>query len=341
MGACSGGDPSDSVATTAVAVASSTTTTTTTTTSPPPTTAPPTTDPMPGARDPACVVVVAAGDSLGRIASEHGLTIDDLRAENGLSGDLIHPDEELDICVGNDVDDVTGLSRLAPPPDAVEGQQTRLNALFAGYSIGRLDVDGDSGPLTRQMICAARIGLGFRASTAHLAPGSEEEVAIFDAESLQIPAGAATWAGHWAHVDTTCQVMFTGEGSDRVVDVFPVSTGQAGYETRHVAGVEAFRFDPALDNEGWHDSAAFPVSVDNPLNGNMYKPIYFNDGQAIHGGGYVPPEPRSKGCVRTFPWHQDRLIAWLGLDDLTEATWQRSTIGLVVTVVGQYRALDE
>jgi hypothetical protein len=58
-----------------------------------------------------------------------------------------------------------------------------------------------------------------------------------------------------------------------------------------------FDTTPALDNGGWHDSSRFPVEIDNPLNGNVYMPIYFNRGQAIHGANYVPPEQRSKGCA--------------------------------------------
>ncbi|MEO6653257.1 MAG: hypothetical protein ABIP17_11425, partial [Ilumatobacteraceae bacterium] len=46
---------------------------------------------------------------------------------------------------------------------------------------------------------------------------------------------------------------------------------------------------------------------------------------------------RSKGCARTFPWHQDRLLAWLDLDDVTEATWQESRIGVTVAVIGDFR----
>ena len=79
------------------------------------------------------------------------------------------------------------------------------------------------------------------------------------------------------------------EDYDRVVDIFPTSTGEPGHETFNVRA-RAFRFDPALENDGWHDSSSFPVEIDNPLNGNMYKPIYFNEGQAIHGAEYIPLE---------------------------------------------------
>ena len=199
-------------------------------------------------------------------------------------------------------------------------QQRELNELFANYSLPPLELDGDSGKYTRQAICAARMGLGLPVHGRHLPAGSEEEATIFAATELGIPEGAPTEASKWILVDQTCQVIFIGEGDDRVVDIFPTSTGAEGNETFTVQA-RAFRFDPALDNEGWHDSSSFPVAVDNPQNGNMYKPIYFNDGQAIHGAEFIPPFPRSKGCARTFPKHQDMIVEWLGLQDATEATW--------------------
>ena len=48
-------------------------------------------------------------------------------------------------------------------------------------------------------------------------------------------------------------------------------------------------------------------------------------------------KPRSKGCARLFPWHQDRLLRWLGLDDITEATWNASDLDVTVTVQGDFR----
>jgi hypothetical protein len=181
--------------------------------------------------------------------------------------------------------------------------------------------------------------LGLTVTGAHMAAGSAEEDALFAATSVSLPDGAGTSAEKWILIDKTCQVMFTGEG-DQLVNIYPTSTGEPGHTTTNVKAVKAFRFNPALETNGWHDSTSFPVAADNPLNGNMYKPIYFNDGEAIHGAGYVPPTPRSKGCARTFPLHQDELISWLGLADVTEAIWQASTIGLRVTVQGAYSDID-
>jgi LysM repeat protein len=289
-----------------------------------------------------CVVTVRSGDSLGGIVArlDGAITLEALLDENRMvETDLIHPNEQLDVCPGNDIDDVTGSSRLAPDAAAVEAQQRKLNELFAPYAIPDLLLDGDSGPLTRQLLCAARMGLGLPVGTHHLPAGSEEEATVFAATSLSIPDGAATWAGKWILVDETCQVIFTGEGEDRIVNVFPTSTGTPDFPTHNAQALPAYRFDPALENGGWHDSANFPSEVDNPQNGNMYKPIYFNGGQAIHGAGYVPPTPRSKGCARTFPYHQDLLIEWLGLDDVDEAIWNERTIDATVTVRGDFREL--
>ncbi|MFW2335054.1 L,D-transpeptidase family protein [Ilumatobacter sp.] len=309
-----------------------------------PATTPPTSiaDEVDGGRNPDCIVTVGAGDSLSKIADGvEGVTLEEIRAENWLGENhVIHPDDELDVCVGNDIDDVRGTSRTAPEPAAVRRQQQELNELFAPYRMLELAVDGDSGKLTRQMICAARMGLGLPVSTGHLAEGSAEEEIIFAAEELSIPAGAATWADKWVLIDETCQVMFTGEADRGIVDVYPTSTGEPDFETHNVQAVAAFRYNPAVENGGWHDSSRFPSEVDNPQNGNMYKPIYFNNGQAIHGANYVPPFPRSKGCARMFTWHQDELIDWLDLDGISEPTWQPSRIGVTVTVQGSYRPID-
>lgn len=336
---CAGGGGAEPGRTTSTTAAPSSLAATDTTGAPATTVATATTTTVPA---PVCVVTVQPGDYLAAIADRvgGGLTVDGLQQENWLDDDdVIHPGDRLDVCVGNDMDDVTGSSRLSPPPEAVTVQQRKLNELFAPYSIAELLVDGISGPLTRQMLCAARLGLGLPATIGHMPAGSADEELLLAADSLAIPAGAPTWARRWILVDETCQVIFTGEGEDRIVDVFPTSTGEPGHETENVRGVAAYRYDPAVDNDGWHDSSNYPAAVDNPLNGNMYKPLYFNGGQAIHGADVVPPDPRSKGCARLYPWHQDALLEWLGLAELTEVTWQQREIDVTVTVQGEYRAL--
>ena len=289
---------------------------------------------------PVCVAEAQAGDSLTAIANRSGITLEQLVQENLFDPtDTFYPGTEFDVCVGDNVDP-TDPTLVEPPSEAVMRQQQELNELFSTTSMLPLGVDGDSGRLTRQATCAARMGLGLPVHNRHLAPGSDEEATIFAATGFGIPEGAPTDAAKWILVDQRCQVIFIGEGADRVVDIFPTSTGEEGHETFSVRA-RAFRFDPSIETDGWHDSSSFPVEIDNPLNGNMYKPIYFNEGQAIHGAEYIPPRPQSKGCARTFPKHQDMIIEWLGLQDMTEATWKVGDIGATVVVQGRYTDLAD
>jgi hypothetical protein len=263
--------------------------------------------------------------------------------ENGFGegpavGDLV------DVCVDNGVNDVTGEPALrhdddpaveAAVVDEVRRQQEKLNELFAPFATTPLTVDGISGPLTGQRLCAARVALGLDPSVADLQPGSIERTTLFAATELPTPTSTATGSDRWALIDRTCQWMFIGAGPD-LVFAFPTSTGTDGFETRTQDRAAVFRYNPAVDNGGWHDSTEYPVGVDNPLNGNLYKPLYFDLGQAIHGANNVPPVPASKGCARLSVANQERLLDWLGLLDVTEETWRKQEINLTVNVQGEF-----
>jgi hypothetical protein len=317
-----------------------TTTPGSTTTAPATTT---TTEPPLDVHDAACVVEVQPGDSLGAIVTSRAdeiVTSASLMAENGLTDELIVPDQLLDVCIDNGLDDITGEQRLERNAAVVEAetiaavavQQAKLNELLVPYGFPEMPVDGISGPVTRRGLCATRLALGLPVNRSDMEPGSIEEQLLLATTALPIPPNVAA-DGRWIFIDLTCQVMLTGEGFDRLVHVFPTSTGEAGYETRLQERTRAFRFNPALDNGGWHESSIYPVADDNPLNGNMYKPLYFDRGQAIHGANNVPTSPQSKGCARLRPSHQDALVAWLGLDGPTSS---RDRINATVTVRGAY-----
>lgn len=291
--------------------------------------------------DPNCVIEVQAGDSLSIIAEampDTAVTYFDLAEENGITDpDAINAGSYLDICVGNDIDDIDGGERAAGETveivdEQVAAQQRRLNELFAGLGIDELLVDGISGRITQRSLCAFRSAFGLPINRADMVPGSAEEQLLMSVTALPLQPGAPD---RWVLVDKTCQVMFAGEG-ERIVHLWAVSTGEKGYETRDQQGSRAFRFNPAVDNDGWHNSTTFPAAIDNPLNGNMYKPLYFDGGQAIHGANNVPTSPASKGCVRLHIGDQDRLLNWLGLGATSSVVWERSRIGVVVTVIGAY-----
>ncbi|MGA7760077.1 MAG: L,D-transpeptidase [Ilumatobacteraceae bacterium] len=330
---------STTVAPTTIAPAPEATTTQPSTTS----TTTTTTEPPLAVYDPACVVQVQPGESLGGIATSRAdeiVTIAAIQAENALADDLVVPDQLLDVCIDNGLDDITGEQRLernaavvaAETFLSVANQQTKLNELLTPYGFPEMPVDGESGPVTRRGLCAARLALGLPVNRSDMEPGSDEEQFLLATTALPIPPNVAT-EGRWIFIDLTCQVMLTGEGFDRLVHVFPTSTGEAGYETRLQERTRAFRFNPALNNGGWHESSIYPVADDNPLNGNMYKPLYFDRGQAIHGANNVPTSPQSKGCARLRPSHQDALVGWLGLDGPTSS---RDRINATVTVRGGY-----
>ncbi len=325
---------STSSSTTSTSSTSSSTTTTTTT------------EPPLDVYDAACVVQVAPGDSLGGIAASRAdeiVTTASLQAENGLPDELIVPDQLLDVCIDNGLDDISGEQRLernaavvaVETLASVTAQQTKLNELLVPYGFPEMPVDGVSGPVTRRGLCASRLALGLPVNRSDMASGSDEEQLLLATATLPIPANVAT-DGRWIFIDLTCQIMLTGDGPGQLVNVFPTSTGEAGHETRIQERSRAFRFNPALDNGGWHESSLYPVPEDNPLNGNMYKPLYFDNGQAIHGANNVPTSPQSKGCARLKPADQDRLVAWLGLDGLDGATYSKDRIGVTVTVRGGY-----
>jgi hypothetical protein len=293
--------------------------------------------------DPTCVVLVQPGDSLLAIVErfdDETADVETVAAENGLPDDVIAPGQLLDVCVDNGLDDITGAARAernaAIVRREVAAQQVKLNELFAGYGIRELLVDGISGPVTRQRLCAFRLAAGLPVSTVDMIAGSPEEQQLMATTALPIPFTSAILAERWILIDRTCQIMFVGEGSERLTFVFPTSTGQPGYETRDQERSRAFKFNPALGNGGWHNSLTYPAAEDNPLNGNMYKPLYFDRGQAIHGANNVPTSPQSKGCARLRVEHQDMLIAWLGLADAGGVVGSRDRINVTVSVQGTY-----
>jgi hypothetical protein len=317
-----------------------------------PTTATPTTapaEPVPDApgTDPvvndACTVTVAEGDTLRSIAArfdDETIDLTSIVAENALTSTDVAPGTVLDVCPGNGLDDVAGTERVDPTAvvqTGVEAQQEHLNLLFDGLGIEPLLVDGISGPVTRQRLCAARLVLGLPTSTADMLPGSEEEAVLFAARTLPIPYTSAIVSPRWILIDRTCQMMFVGRGTEAVDLVFATSTGQAEFPTRLQDRSPAFRYNPVLHNNGWHNSTTYPVAADNPLNGNMYKPLYFDGGQAIHGANNVPRSPASHGCARLRVADQDLLVAWLGLADADGPTNDVARIAVTVNVQGDWR----
>lgn len=293
--------------------------------------------------DLACALQVFPGETLEEIAEmidDDTIDVQTLMAENDMESPALDDGQLLDVCPDNGINDIDGSTRTERNAVFVErevmAQQEQLNELFEGYGIRELLIDGISGPVTRQRLCAFRLSANLPVSTEDMVAGSEEEQLLMATETLGTPFTSAILAERWVLIDETCQIMFVGEGTERLNFVFPTSTGLADFPTRPQVRSEAFKYDPALDNGGWHDSFDFPAAEDNPLNGNMYKPIYFDGGQAIHGANNVPRSPASHGCARLRLDDMDALVNWLGLADAGGVTYNEDRINLAVNVQGRY-----
>ncbi len=323
--------------------APTTTTAPSTTTTTPPSTTTTTTLPPLDVYDVACALEVFPGETLEEIAAlidDDTIDVVTLMAENDMESPDLEAGQLLDVCPDNGVNDIDGSARTERDAVFVErevmAQQEKLNDLFEGYGIRELLVDGISGPVTRQRLCAFRLSANLPVSTEDMIAGSEEEQLLMETDTLGIPFTSAILADRWVLIDETCQIMFVGEGTERLQFVFATSTGLAEFPTRPQVRSEVFKYDPALDNGGWHDSFDYPATEDNPLNGNMYKPLYFDGGQAIHGANNVPRSPASHGCARLRLDDMDALIGWLGLADAGGVTYDEDRIDLTVNVQGSY-----
>lgn len=280
---------------------------------------------------------VVAGDSPYAIAAKLGISADALYGANdGLKGATIHPNDILctvdDLYDGdfggdnddaaNPVDDLAGEgSSKNSTESGVVAQQNRINSLIGHYGMS-VYVDGIDGPQTDQARCITEDLQGSHESLEDIQPNSDREH-DFMTRSVKAPEGVNQSGGSWVYINKKCQAMVVGSAAE-IQYIFRTSTGGDSTPTRE-GSFSIFKYDPASDNNGWHDSSEYPSSEDNPRNGNMYKPLYFSNGQAIHGSTSIPYTPASKGCARLSPTDQDKLIAYLGLDGVDSVQWSLST----------------
>ena len=161
-------------------------------------------------------------------------------------------------------------------PDATYDEGTTY-AVMAFQKVNDLDRDGLAGPNTRKALAE---------TTKKIEP-----LAPKDAPASRF------------EVDMTQQVVrlyMDGE----LTRVIATSTGSGQWFTVE----EELRVSIAVTNPGVFEiTRKYPDWEKGPL-GELYKPMYFDGGIAIHGYPSVPPFPASHGCVRIPMATQDWLF---------------------------------
>ncbi|MBU6264496.1 MAG: L,D-transpeptidase family protein [Actinomycetales bacterium] len=178
----------------------------------------------------------------------------------------------------------------APLPPTREEIQIALNDMK--IPVGK--IDGKFGLRTRQALCIWRELTG-RDVNRNL-PSQDEQYAIVAQEDLTLPKDFVVGL----NINKTCQSAVWVKSDDKKwFEITTVSTGRPGLETD--TGI--FKVQWRVNR--WYESIAYP-------DGWMYRPLFFNKGQAVHGSefdAWVYPYPASHGCVRMLGAFMDSLWA--------------------------------
>ena len=215
--------------------------------------------------NPSCVVEADAPGSLDQLdVGETDLDVSgfDLWAENDFLGRALVAGDLVDVCLDNQVDDVSGEPRIGRNDpivalavfDDVKRQQEKLNQLFGSFAIAELDVDGVSGPQTGlrrlsdreagsqpryQEFCAER-GLFVRecrGDTSTTSTPGRATVAVWNADAL------VSGLRRWKQMSRAAQMRIApGHGRRRRpaefgrFDSIPASTGRCSGNTSPTRG---------------------------------------------------------------------------------------------------------
>ncbi len=176
--------------------------------------------------------------------------------------------------------------KTAPKPKPLTGKDHRVaeqRLADLGYWVGKIDGQWDT---------ASRNALIAFQKVERLKPNGQLTRATFDQLlTANRPVPRETEGAH-IEVDLVRQVLFVTDESGVVTRVLPVSTGNGKEFYSEGWARDAIthpgRYQVRQKIAGWKKSAL----------GEMYYPVYFMYGTAIHGSQSVPTKPASHGCVR-------------------------------------------
>ncbi len=181
----------------------------------------------------------------------------------------------------------TTSTTAAPPAEvvssaAVRAVQERLAEL--GYDVG--EADGRFGGRTSYAIVAFQKMEGLE-RTADIDDGLEAALADASPPGPMVPGGPSTRV----EIDLNRQVLMLWVGGVRT-RILPVSSGNG--EEYCVDG----DCDVAVTPPGSFRIGRKAEGLEVAPLGELWWPMYFNGGIAIHGSPAVPPYPASHGCIR-------------------------------------------
>ncbi len=192
---------------------------------------------------------------------------------------------------------------VPPTPTVAPGLAMESALAALGLPTGR--VDGVVNKYTRRAVCVYRDLNGLGASRRNPSATLTAQIT----SSTELPLLPRKLFGVKALVNRTCQAAYVTNNAGVIVRVLPVSTGKDNgfHATRTGFKRVYFKFN------AWQRSTLFPEPDGRP---GLYRPIYFDRGIAFHGVRKpIKTSPKSHGCVRTWPKHQDWLWKRLHMRD--------------------------
>lgn len=181
--------------------------------------------------------VIQPGENLFRIALNHGVTLDALRAANGISGNLIYAGQTLTIPGASAPPPVTEPAVVADPPLTAASEVVHVvqpgETLFKiglKYNLAWATIQAANGIIGTKIYAGQRLVIPGGASTANTADGDSATSDLASSAAEVEPASAPSGDGKRFLVDLSEQRLYAYEG-DTLVRTTLVSTGVAQYPT--------------------------------------------------------------------------------------------------------------
>ena len=189
-------------------------------------------------------------------------------------------------------------------------ETSRLQQRLLELGFWLTGVDGQYGPTTRQAVLAFQKYYGLKRS------GTVDSATAAQVSSVTARVQARTGSGSTVEIDKDRQVLFIVQNGLTVWAINTTTGNGQYYLEQNQKDATKFEAGRAVTPSG-----RFKIYRQRPDGwwegdlGKIYRPKYFNGGEAMHGMSNVPAYPASHGCVRVSIPAMDMI--W-GLDFVTK-----------------------